>query len=161
MTSHVQRRNNVHTAGDGPATLFFAHGFGCDQNMWRLLEPEYRKRYRTVLFDLVGSGDSDLQAFDFAKYATLDGYAADVAEIVREFGQGPAIFVGHSVSTMIGVLADLAHPGLIAAHAMVGPSPCYINDTSTWADSSAPTLTRCSKPWKATTLAGRARWRQQ
>jgi sigma-B regulation protein RsbQ len=92
------------------------------------VEPEYRKRYRTVLFDLVGSGGSDLTAFDFDKYSTLNGYATDVAEIVETFGQGPAIFVGHSVSAMIGVLADLAHPGLIAGHAMVGPSPCYIND---------------------------------
>lgn len=128
MNSYLQQRSNVHSAGEGPATLFFAHGFGCDQNMWRMLEPEYRKRYRTVLFDLVGSGDSDLKAFDPEKYATLDGHAADVAEIVKAYGQGPAIFVGHSVSAMIGVLADLAHPGLIAAHAMVGPSPCYIND---------------------------------
>jgi sigma-B regulation protein RsbQ len=128
MTSYLQRRNNVHTAGDGPATLFFAHGFGCDQNMWRKLEPEYRDRYRTVVFDLVGSGDSDLKAFDLEKYSALDGHAADVAEIMKEYGQGPAIFVGHSVSAMIGVLADLANPGLIAAHAMVGPSPCYIND---------------------------------
>jgi sigma-B regulation protein RsbQ len=128
MTPNLQKRSNVHVAGDGPATLFFAHGFGCDQNMWRMLEPEYRKRYRTVLFDLVGSGDSDLKSFDPEKYATLDGHGADVAEIVQAYGQGPAIFVGHSVSAMIGILADLAHPGLIAGHAMVGPSPCYIND---------------------------------
>ena len=128
MTAQLQHRNNVHVAGSGPATLFFAHGFGCDQNMWRLLEPEYRKRYRTVLFDLVGSGGSDLKAFDPDKYASLDGHAADVIEIVKAYGEGPAIFVGHSVSAMIGVLADLASPGLIAAHVMVGPSPCYIND---------------------------------
>jgi sigma-B regulation protein RsbQ len=128
MTAQLQHRNNVHVAGSGPATLFFAHGFGCDQNMWRLLEPEYRKRYRTVLFDLVGSGGSDLEAFDPDKYASLDGHAADVIDIVKAYGEGPAVFVGHSVSAMIGVLADLASPGLIAAHVMVGPSPCYIND---------------------------------
>jgi sigma-B regulation protein RsbQ len=128
MTDPLALRNNVHAAGSGPATLVFAHGFGCDQNMWRLLEPEYRKRYRTVLFDLVGSGGSDLKAFDPEKYSTLEGHAADLAEVVGRYGEGPCIFVGHSVSAMIGVLADLAKPGLFAAHVMVGPSPCYIND---------------------------------
>lgn len=123
----IQHRNNVQVSGDGPATMFFAHGFGCDQNMWRLLAPAYGSRYRTVLFDLVGSGQSDLSAFDRDKYATLKGYADDVAEIVAAFGQGPAVFVGHSVSAMIGALADVAHDGMFSAHVMVGPSPCYIN----------------------------------
>lgn len=121
-------RNNVNTSGEGSATIFFAHGFGCDQNMWRLLQPSYGKRYRTVAFDLVGSGASDLSAYDPEKYNSLHGYASDVVEIVQEFGQGPAIFVGHSVSSMIGMLADLSEPGMFAAHVMVGPSPCYIND---------------------------------
>ena len=124
----VARRNNVHVAGAGPATMFFAHGFGCDQNMWRLIAPSYAKRYRTVLFDLVGSGASDLTAYDRAKYGSLDGYADDVLEIVREFGEGPAIFVGHSVSAMIGMLANLKEPARFAAQIMIGPSPCYIND---------------------------------
>ena len=108
--------------------MFFAHGFGCDQNMWRLLAPTYAKRYRTVLFDLVGSGGSDLSAWVPEKYQSLQGYADDVVEIVREFGDGPAIFVGHSVSSMIGLLADLAAPEHFAAQVMIGPSPCYIND---------------------------------
>ena len=124
----VQARNNVHVSGAGPATMFFAHGFGCDQNMWRLLEPVYRKRYRTVLFDLVGSGASDRSAYDPDKYSSLQGYADDVLEIVREFGQGPALFVGHSVSAMIGMLANLKDPGRFGAQIMIGPSPCYIND---------------------------------
>lgn len=124
----LQRRNNVHVTGSGPATMFFAHGFGCDQNMWRLLAPGYAARYRTVLFDLVGSGASDLSAWDAKKYASLQGYADDVVEIVREFGQGPAIFVGHSVSAMIGLLANLGAPDRFAAQIMIGPSPCYIND---------------------------------
>jgi sigma-B regulation protein RsbQ len=108
--------------------MFFAHGFGCDQNMWRFLAPTYEKRYRTVLFDLVGSGKSDLSAYDPVKYGTLAVYADDVVELVREFSQGPAIFVGHSVSSMIGALANLKAPELFAAQIMVGPSPCYIND---------------------------------
>ncbi|HLL23186.1 MAG TPA: alpha/beta hydrolase [Kofleriaceae bacterium] len=124
----VQRRNNVHVTGRGTATMFFAHGFGCDQNMWRLLAPTYAERYRLVLFDLVGSGRSDLAAYDRAKYSTLHGYADDVLEVVQEFGQGPALFVGHSVSSMIGLLASIKRPGTFAAQIMIGPSPCYIND---------------------------------
>ena len=124
----VQRRNNVHVEGRGPATMFFAHGFGCDQNMWRLIAPAYAKRYRTVLFDLVGSGNSDLTAYDPKKYSSLQGYADDIVEIVAEFGEGPIIFVGHSVSSMIGMLADLKAPEKFAAQIMIGPSPCYIND---------------------------------
>jgi sigma-B regulation protein RsbQ len=124
----VQTRNNVRVSGNGPATMFFAHGFGCDQNMWRLLEPVYARRYRTVVFDLVGSGASDLSAYVPDKYASLQGYADDVVELVEEFGQGPALFVGHSVSGMIGMLADLKAPERFAAQLMIGPSPCYIND---------------------------------
>jgi sigma-B regulation protein RsbQ len=125
----LQHRNHVHIAGDGPATMFFAHGFGCDQNMWRLLAPAYVKRYRTVLFDLVGSGNSDLSAYDRAKYSSLQGYADDVVELVQEFaGDRPVIFVGHSVSAMIGLLADVSAPGRFAAQIMIGPSPSYIND---------------------------------
>ena len=96
--------------------------------MWRLLAPAYAKRYRTVLFDLVGSGRSDLTAYDPKKYSTLQGYADDVLELVQEFGRGPAIFVGHSVSSMIGMLADLKDHRSFAAQIMIGPSPCYIND---------------------------------
>jgi len=124
----LQRRNNVHVSGSGRATMFFAHGYGCDQNMWRLLAPPFAERYRLVLFDLVGSGGSDLTAYDRKKYSSLQGYADDLVEIVRELGQGPAIFVGHSVSAMIGLLAEVKAPDLFAAHIMIGPSPCYIND---------------------------------
>ena len=124
----LQARNNVHVFGSGPATLVFAHGFGCDQNMWRLLAPAYAKRYRTALFDLVGSGDSDASAYDARKYDSLRGYADDALEIVREFSQGPAIFVGHSVSAMIGMIANLRDPERFAAQIMIGPSPCYINE---------------------------------
>jgi sigma-B regulation protein RsbQ len=125
----LRTRNNVHVAGDGSTAMLFAHGFGCDQNMWRLLAPAYASRYRLVLFDLVGSGGSDLSAYDSDKYAALDGYADDMIELAREFGGGkPVLFVGHSVSAMIGLLANLKEPSLFAAQIMVGPSPCYIND---------------------------------
>jgi sigma-B regulation protein RsbQ len=124
----LQRRHNVHVEGEGAATLFFAHGFGCDQNMWRFLAPHYAKRYRVVLFDLVGSGGSDLSAYDKHKYSELRGYASDLVELVTEYSQGPALVVGHSVSAMIGMLANLTAPERFGAQIMIGPSPCYIND---------------------------------
>ena len=124
----VQQRNNVHVTGDGPATMVFAHGFGCDKNMWRLMAPAYASRFRTVLFDHVGSGLSDLSAYDRSKYGSLQGYASDVLDIVDQFAEGPVIFVGHSVSAMIGMLAGIQAPGRFKAHVMVGPSPCYINE---------------------------------
>jgi sigma-B regulation protein RsbQ len=124
----LQTRHNIHVAGEGAATLLFAHGFGCDQNMWRKLAPAYAGRYRTVLFDLVGSGRSDLSAYDRAKYATLRGHAQDMLEIVDAHAHGPVVFVGHSVSAMIGMLANLEAPERFAAQVMVGPSPCYLND---------------------------------
>jgi sigma-B regulation protein RsbQ len=108
--------------------MMFVHGFGCDQNMWRLLEPTYASRYRTILLDLVGSGGSDLAAYDPARYDSLDGYAQDVLEVVEEVARGPVLFVGHSVSAMIGMLANLAAPDRFAAQIMIGPSPCYVND---------------------------------
>ncbi|MFW9081939.1 alpha/beta fold hydrolase [Pseudomonas sp. P2757] len=124
----VQVRNNVRVRGSGPATLVFAHGFGCDQNMWRLVEPAFSEGYQTVLFDIVGCGKSDLAAYDVARYSSLKGYAQDIIEIIEECADGPVIFVGHSVSAMAGVLAANMRPGLIGAHVMVGPSPSYIND---------------------------------
>ena len=124
----VERRNNVRVEGSGPATMVFSHGFGCDQNMWRYMAPRFAPHYRVVTFDLVGSGQSDLAAYDQAKYASLQGYASDALEIIDAFAQGPVVFVGHSVSAMIGMLAGLAAPEKIAGHVMVAPSPCYIND---------------------------------
>jgi len=108
--------------------MVFAHGFGCDQTMWRFLAPAYEDRFRTISFDLVGSGGSELAAYDRDKYATLHGYADDLLEILDAFAHGPVVFVGHSVSTMIGMLATIKAPEKFAAQVMVGPSPCYIND---------------------------------
>jgi sigma-B regulation protein RsbQ len=123
----VQQRNNVQVSGSGATTVVFAHGFGCDQNMWRLLRPSFESTHRVVVFDQVGSGLSDLGAYDRERYGSLHGYADDLLQILDRHAQGPVIFVGHSVSAMIGVLADLKAPGRIAAHLMVSPSPCYIN----------------------------------
>ena len=124
----LQKRHNLAVAGSGPLTLLFAHGFGCDQNMWRFLAPAYATRYRTIRYDLVGSGLSDLSAYDRRKYGSLQGHADDVLEIVEAFAEGPVVFVGHSVSAMIGLLAGNRAPERLSAHVMLGPSPCYIND---------------------------------
>ncbi len=108
--------------------MIFSHGFGCDQNMWRLLAPHFEDRYKIVLFDLVGSGMSDLSAYDRDKYGSLHGHAADVLEILEEHADGPTVFVGHSVSAMIGLLATVAAPERFSSQIMLGPSPCYIDD---------------------------------
>jgi sigma-B regulation protein RsbQ len=108
--------------------MVFAHGFGCDQNMWRFVAPAFEADFQTVLFDNVGAGGSDLSAYDSAKYATLLGYAEDLIEICRELDLRDAVFVGHSVSAMIGALASVQAPDLFSTLVMVGPSPRYIDD---------------------------------
>jgi sigma-B regulation protein RsbQ len=108
--------------------MLFAHGFGCDQNMWRFVAPAFEADHKVVLFDLVGMGGSDLSAYDPERYATLDGYADDVIAICRELELEDVVFVGHSVSAMIGVLAAARAPGTIGALVLVGPSPRYIDD---------------------------------
>jgi sigma-B regulation protein RsbQ len=124
----VQQRNNVHVMGEGPLTMVFSHGFGCDQNMWRLIAPQYASRFRTVTFDVVGAGGSDLSSYDVQKYDSLSGYADDLLEVIDAFAQGPVVFVGHSVSAMVGLLAGIRAPEKFIGHVMVGPSPCYISD---------------------------------
>ena len=122
------RRNNVRVSGRGERPMMFAHGFGCDQNMWRFVAPAFEESHRIVLFDHVGAGQSELSAYDRRKYETLNGYAADVLEICRDLQLEDVIFVGHSVSAMIGVLAAAERPDLFGALVLVGPSPRYVND---------------------------------
>jgi sigma-B regulation protein RsbQ len=124
----LTHRNNVNVYGNGPVTMVLAHGFGCDQSMWRHLAPSFTDRYRIVLFDLVGSGGSDLAAYSTQKYARLQGYADDLLEIIDAYASGPVIFVGHSVSATIGVLASNLAPEKFAMQVLVGPSPRYIDD---------------------------------
>jgi sigma-B regulation protein RsbQ len=123
------RRNNVmvHGIPEG-RPMVFAHGFGCDQNMWRHVWPAFTDDHRIVVFDHVGSGGSDLSAYDSERYASLEGYAADVVEICDELELRDVIFVGHSVSSMIGVLAAGRRPELFSKLVLVGPSPRYIDD---------------------------------
>ena len=124
-------RNNVRVSGRPTGRpLVFAHGFGCDQHMWRLVAPHFEDRFKVVLFDHVGAGESDISAYDVDRYSSLDGYAADVNEICQELDLEDVVFVGHSVSAMIGMLAALQDPGRYAQLVMVGPSPRYIDDDS-------------------------------
>lgn len=121
-------RNNVKVQGSGDRAIVFAHGFGCDQHMWRHVAPAFEDGFRTVLFDNVGAGGSDLAAYDAKKYASLSGYADDLIEIIQALGETQAVFVGHSVSAMIGVLASVKAPELFSSLVLVGPSPRYIDD---------------------------------
>ena len=108
--------------------MLFAHGFGCDQNMWRYVAPRFEDRFQVVLFDYVGAGNSAASAYDPARYSSLHGYARDVLEICAELELRDVIFVGHSVSAMIGGLAALAEPDLFDKLVLVGPSPRYLDD---------------------------------
>src|ERR1041385_4457755 len=124
----VLKRNNVKVSGAGTQPMLFAHGFGCDQNVWRFVVPAFEKDYRIVLFDYVGSGRSDRSAYDPARYSTLDGYAADILDICEVLDLRDVILVGHSVSSMAGLLAATRQPDRFAKLIMVGPSPRYLND---------------------------------
>lgn len=126
--SLVTKRNNVRVDGDGKRPVIFAHGLGCDQNMWRFVAPAFSADYRTILFDHVGAGGSDLSAYDPIKYANLSGYADDLIEIIHDLKLTKVVFVGHSVSCMIGVLASIKAPELFESLVLIGPSPRYIND---------------------------------
>lgn len=128
MSRDTRARNNVHVTGTGDQTMVFANGFGCDQNMWRFVAPAFEDRYRVVLFDYVGSGKSDARAYDPGRYASLDGYAQDLLDVCDALEVRDAVFVGHSVSCMIGVLASIAQPERFERLVMVGPSPRYLND---------------------------------
>jgi sigma-B regulation protein RsbQ len=128
MNARILARNNVTLSGrEGGPAMVFAHGFGCDQNMWRFVAPAFEDRYRIVLFDFVGAGQSDLSAYDPARYSTLDGYAADVTDIVQALDLRDVVFVGHSVSAMIGVLAADRQPDRFSTLVLVAPSPRYLD----------------------------------
>jgi sigma-B regulation protein RsbQ len=128
MKKDISVRNNVKSFGDGIQPMMFAHGFGCDQNMWRFITPAFEKDYRIIVFDYVGAGKSDIGSYNSERYSSLQGYAQDVLDICAELNLNDVIFVGHSVSSMIGLLAAVETPAYFSNMIMVGPSPCYIND---------------------------------
>ena len=124
----ILARNNVTISGRGTQPMLFAHGFGCDQNLWRFVAPAFEDDYRVIRFDYVGSGKSDLAAYDPERYASLEGYADDVLDICHALDLRDVIFVGHSVSSMIGVIAANREPDRFAHLILVGPSPRYLDD---------------------------------
>lgn len=128
MAKNVLSRNNVKVFGSGTQPMMLAHGFGCDQNMWRFITPAFENDYRIILFDYVGAGRSDVLSYNPERYSSLQGYAQDVLEICEALKLQEVVFVGHSVSSMIGLLAAVEKPQYFSNIIMVGPSPCYINE---------------------------------
>ncbi|CAN5338483.1 alpha/beta hydrolase [soil metagenome] len=122
------KRNNVKVSGKGVQPIVFAHGYGCDQNMWRFVYPAFEEDYKIILFDHTGAGNSDETQYSFEKYNTLEGYAEDILDLCEELDLQDVILVGHSVSAMIAVLAAVKQPERFAKLILIGPSPRYIND---------------------------------
>ncbi|MFY7936754.1 MAG: alpha/beta fold hydrolase [Flavobacterium sp.] len=128
MIRDIIKRNNVTVHGEGTQVMLMAAGYGCDQNMWRFITPAYSSKYKIVLFDHVGSGKSDISAYDYKKYASLQGYADDIIEICESLNLKNVILLAHSVAAMMGLLAANKAPHLFEKFIMVCPSPRYIND---------------------------------
>ncbi|MHA6287080.1 alpha/beta fold hydrolase [Maricaulis sp. CAU 1757] len=124
----VLKRNNVTVGGQGTAPIVFAHGFGCDQTMWRFIAPHFERDHKVVLFDLTGNGQSDLSAYDFDRYSRLDAHAEDIVDIISELDLEDVTLVGHSVSAITSALAGARCPERIARIVLVAPSPCFMND---------------------------------
>ena len=125
-------RNHVTVTGRrGAPVIVLAHGFGCDQSLWCLVVPTLEQDFTVVRFDHVGSGRSDTSAWSASRYSTMDSYAEDVLEVCRALDLGPVVFVGHSVSAMMGVLAAAREPDLFAGLVLLVPSPCFIDDPAT------------------------------
>ena len=125
-----QKKHNAQILGKGEKTMLFVHGYGCDQNMWRFITPAFETSYKIVLIDLVGSGQSDLNAYDFDKYNTLQAHADDLLDLIEELCLKDVVLVGHSVSAIIGALASIQNPAAFDCTIMIGPSPRYISDHS-------------------------------
>jgi sigma-B regulation protein RsbQ len=127
--NNVMKRNNVTVTGQGKKVMMLAHGFGCDQSMWRYMIPLFEKDYRLVLFDYVGAGKSDVEAYESKKYNSLKGYVQDVLDIIEEMQLENIIFIGHSISAMIGMLASIERSDCFDKLIMIGPSARYLNDS--------------------------------
>lgn len=123
----IQKRNNVQFIGKGEKTILFAHGFGCDQQVWHKVTPAFEEAYQIILFDYVGSGRSDKSGYNIERYSEAAGYAQDILDIIEAFDLKDIIFVGHSISGMLGLLASIKNPTAFDKLCLVGPSPCYLN----------------------------------
>lgn len=128
MNTTAAFRNNVKIIGEGTKTLLFGHGFGCDQHTWRSILPAFENDYRLIVFDYVGAGGSDLMAYTDERYSSLEGYAQDIIDICMELQLEDVTFIGHSVSSMIGILAIKKAPQFFEKIVFIGPSPRYLND---------------------------------
>lgn len=126
--SDIIKRNCVKVFGEGSIPLIFGHGFGVDQTIWRFITPSFKKDYRVILFDYVGCGQSDSSAYVEERYSTLEGYANDVLEICEALELKDVVYVGHSVSSMIGLLAAIKQPDYFSKMVFIAPSPCYVNN---------------------------------
>nr|WP_233167049.1 alpha/beta hydrolase [Pedobacter sp. ASV2] len=124
----ILKRNHVNIIGKGTKVILFAHGFGCDQNSWKFISNSFIDDYKLILFDYVGSGKSDISQYDYHKYSTLEGYACDVIDIINALNLRNIIFIGHSVSSMIGMIAALQMPEVFDKLIFIGPSPKYLNE---------------------------------
>ncbi|WP_122520235.1 alpha/beta fold hydrolase [Pannonibacter phragmitetus] len=124
----VSRKYAVTLRGKGGVPIVFAHGLGCDQTMWKDVAPAFEASSQVILFDLIGFGNSDHSCFSYERYQSLADYADDSIELIEHVCSEPVIFVGHSVSAMIGVLAAGKRPDLFRQLVLIGPSPCYVND---------------------------------
>ncbi len=127
QSESVLIRNNVHVSGSGEQTILLAHGFGCDQNMWRFMQPSLEEHFKVVVFDYVGCGKSQLSSYDPHRYKSLEGYALDIIEICDALNLKDVFFVGHSVSSIIGLIASKQRNDLFSNMVLVCPSPCFLN----------------------------------
>ncbi len=127
-TAHIIKRNNVRIKGQTEKVLVFAHGFGCDQYVWDKIAPAFETKYRVVLFDYVGSGKSDKSSYDKKRYRTLEGYKQDFLDLCDALSLENIVFIGHSVSSIIGALAAVERPELMKNLIMIGPSPYFLNE---------------------------------
>lgn len=126
---NIMKRNNVKIIGQGEQVILCAHGFGCEQSMWQYITPKFSNRYKVIIFDYVGAGRSDISAYNNEKYASLNGYKQDILDIIDELHLENIILIGHSISSMIGMLAAIERPTAFEKLIMIGPSPCYLNTT--------------------------------
>lgn len=124
---NITKRNNVKIIGHGEQVILCAHGFGCEQSMWQYITPQFTNQYKIILFDYVGAGNSEISAYSSEKYNSLDGYKEDLFDLIDEFNLEKMIFIGHSISSMIGMLAAIERPEAFEKIVMIGPSPCYLN----------------------------------
>lgn len=130
MFQSVYERHNVRVLGSLGPPLIFAHGFGSEQRAWRSQVAAFKDHYQIILFDHVGCGRSDFNAYNATRYSSIHGYAEDLLELCEELDVRDGILVGHSVSGMAGLLAAVAEPKRFRQLVFVKASPRYLNDPS-------------------------------